>query len=217
MAGSIPAVPFEVQQLALYRDDIIKFQRECVFTLDSTDKLNPVKAYPAEIEYLQYVTRQMVEEPLLALVKHRRMIITWTYATVCLWDALFHEGRFNALVSKKEEDSDELVRRCKFIYENIPQKLLPLKPKMIYKYTSIRFPEIDSEIKGVAQGPDQLRQYTCSRVGCDEMAFWQHARQTFTSLKPTLEGGGKVTMFSTRYPGFFREVIEDKIDEEVAA
>ena len=153
----------------------------------------------------------MVEEPLFALVKHRRMVCTWSMCLVFLWDAMFYEGRFNALISKKEEDSDDLVRRCKFIYDNLPKGII--KPKATYKYTELAFPEIDSKIKGFAQGPDQLRQYTCSRIGGDEIAFWPQARATFVAMKPTLEGGGKVTLISTRYPGFFKELIEDTLDQ----
>jgi len=216
MRRKIPDVPFEVRQLALYKHDIVAFARDCIFTLDSVDRNTPIKPYPIHLDYLQWMLRQMVEEELLIIVKHRRLVITWTYCLVLLHDAMFMEGRFNGIVSKKEEDSDELVRRCKFMYENIPDNKLPLKPQATYKYTELRFNETDSVIKGVAQGPDQLRQYTCSRVGCDEMAFWPQARQTFTALKPTLEGGGKVCLFSTRWPGFFQELVEDRLDGEAA-
>ena len=194
----------------------MKFFGDCVYTLDQADRAQPVKKYPVHYPYLQWLIPTMIEEALLGLVKNRRLIITWTGCGILLWDAMFFEGRFNALVSKKEEDSDELVRRCKFIYDNIPEKFLPMKPSFAYKYTSFKSEEIDSEIKGVAQGPDQLRQYTCSRVFCDEMAFWPHCRQTFSGLKPTLEGGGKVCLVSTRWPGFFRDIVEDTIDEAVA-
>jgi hypothetical protein len=140
------------------------------------------------------------------------MIATWTACGVLLHDAMFNEGRFNAIMSKKEEDADELVRRCMFMYENISPSKLPVKPKMKYKYTELSFPEIDSKIKAFAQGTDQLRQYTCSRVVGDEIAFWPFALQAFVSMKPTIEGGGKITLLSTRFPGFYKELIEDTLD-----
>ena len=200
-------------------DTLIKFKRdhwsflsEAIFTLDQTDKIHPIKRYPFEKEYLKWFSSKIVNETLFAAVKHRRLVATWTLCAVFLWDAMFHEGRFNALLSKKEEDSDELVRRCKFMYEQIPDDVMPLKPLMSYKYTEINFPEINSKIKGFAQGPDQLRQYTCSRIGADEIAFWPDARETFVAMKPTLEGGGRVTLISTRYPGFFQDLVYDRLD-----
>lgn len=198
------------------RRSVWGFASTCVWTLDQADRWAPIKKFPSDPEgpgaYLRYILEVAERDPLVAIVKHRRMLITWTMCVLALWDAMFHEGRHIAMVSKKEEDSDELVRRCQFIYENIPKSVLPIKPRMDAKYTTIKFPEIDSMIKGYAQGPDQLRQYTCSRVICDEIAFWPQARATFVSLKPTIEGGGKVCLLSTRFPGFFQEIVEDQLD-----
>lgn len=200
-----------IDRLRLYSKSTWDFMKDCVFTMDQADKQEPIKKYPDK-PYLKYVTETIADETLCAIVKHRRMIITWTLCGVFTHDAMFNEGRFNALMSKKEEDSDELVRRCKFIHESIPEKILPVKPRGVYKYTQYSFPEIDSAIKGVAQGKDQLRQYTCSRIGADEIAFWPSALESFVAMKPTIEGGGKVCLVSTRFPGFFKELIEDTLD-----
>lgn len=208
----LPPIDGGTEALLRNRRSVWRFATDCVRTLDQADQWEPVKPFPADLAYLRYILETAEREALCAIVKHRRMIITWTMCALATWDALFHEGRFIALVSKKEEDSDELVRRCKFIYDNIPKNALPVRPVAEYKYTQLRFPEIDTVIKGFAQGPDQLRQYTCSRVICDEIAFWPQARATFTALKPTIEGGGKVALISTRFPGFFQELVEDQLD-----
>lgn len=210
----IPTLDPGTESLLRLRRGVDDFAERCVSTLDQADRWQPIKKFPTRQDkpYLYWIMGRMIDDPLLALVKHRRMIITWAACVVALWDAMFHEGRFIALVSKKEEDSDELVRRCKFIYDNIPAGELRIKPICEYKYTQLTFPEIDTTVKGFAQGADQLRQYTCSRVFCDELAFWPKARATFVSLKPTIEGGGKICLISTRYPGFFQEVIEDRLD-----
>jgi len=202
-----------------YRNSCWDFFCDCVFTLDQADKEAPVKKYPAgpgfsQSEYLQYLINKIVDEHLLALVKHRRMIATWTACGICLWDAMFFEGRLNAIISKKETDSDDLVRRCKFIYENIPVDVLPVKPVFNYKFGNLYSDDLNSRIMGLAQGPDQLRQYTCSRIFADEIAFWPDARATFVAMKPTISGGGKIFLCSTRSPGFFQQVIEDSLDDQ---
>lgn len=210
--GEIPTISPGMEVLLRLRRSPWAFISSAVYTLDQADQWAPIKPFPRDLAYLEWIADKVVSDPLVAIVKHRRMVITWLACAICLWDAMFHEGRFIALISKKEEDSDELVRRCKFIYDNIPAKALPVKPVLEYKYTQIRFPEIDTTIKGFAQGADQVRQYTCSRVICDEIAFWPQAKATFTSLKPTIEGGGKVCLVSTRFPGFFQEIVEDRLD-----
>lgn len=209
--------PKAADNLYRFRQHPWTFYQQAVYTLDQADTWNPIKKFPAAptdgpSTYLKWMVEQIWTEQLLAIVKHRRMIMTWTCCAFLLWDAMFHEGRFNAVLSKKEEDADELVRRCKFIYDNIPKEVMPFKPDADPKYTELRFPEIDSVIKGFPQGADQLRQYTCSRIVADEMAFWPQARQSFVSMKPTIEGGGKIVLLSTRYPGFFREIIEDLLE-----
>ena len=192
------------------------FMTECMFTIDQTDTYNPIKPYPARKEmeeYLRVVVKEIVTEPLLAAVKHRRILGTWTCCGVVTWDFLFFEGRFNAIVCKKEKDSDDLVRRCKFILDHIPPEKMPILPTYDYTFTRIVCKETDSVIKGFPQGEEQLRQFTCSRVFVDEFAKLPQARATFVALKPTLEGGGKVCLISTRWPGFFQDLVEDKIDE----
>jgi len=123
------------------------------------------------------------------------------------------------VISKKEEDSDDLVRRCKFIYDNLDSKIIPIKPLANYKYTELSFPEIDSVIKGFPSGSDQLRQRTCSRIWGDEFAFWENGEAALVAMKPTIEGGGQIALISTRsirFSGFFKKIIEDTIDDRDA-
>jgi len=209
----------EIERLMRVRNHPWAFAETCVFTLDEADKYHPIKPYPTDKEYLKWIVERILREPLVAFVKHRRMILTWTCCMVGLWDAMFHEGRKIGFQSKKEEDSDDLVRRCKFIYDNIPEDVLLVKPVAQYKYTELTFPEIDSVIKGFPQATmqhnvvvDPMRQHTLSRIFADEIAFWPNARASFVGMKPTLEGGGQLTLLSTRYPGFFKELIEDTFD-----
>jgi hypothetical protein len=203
-----------LEELLRIKNDVWYFSQKCVWTRDEADKWEPIKKYPDK-DYLKLIMTLMDRETLLALVKHRRMIITWTACIVGLHTALFQEERRVGFVSKKEEDSDDLVRRCKFIYEHIPPESIPIPlPEMKYKYTELTFPEIGSVIKGYPEGADQLRQYGHSQIFADEMAFWEDAKASYSSMRPTIEGGGKLCLFSTRYPGFFKDVIEDTIEGE---
>jgi len=205
-------IPPEVAWLYRYRAEPWSFLTECVWTQDQTDKRNPIKQYPNR-DYLRIVAEKMVNEYLLAIVKHRRMVITWTACGLSLWESMLFEGRNVTLMSKKEEDSDALVKQTKFIYDHIPRERMPFKPRMHYKFTEFLNLDLDSKIKGFAQGPDQIRQHTMSSIYADEFAFWDKAEETFVGMKPTLEGGGKVCLISTRFPGFFQHVIDDTIDE----
>jgi hypothetical protein len=160
-----------------------------------------------------------LKEPLIAVPKSRRMKLSWTTICLYVWDTMFHIGRHQAFVSKKEEDSDDLVRRAQFVVENLDHTKLPkeLIPKHVYTENRLAFPEIDSKIEGFPSGSDQLRQFTFSGMFFDEMAFWKNAREAYSAAFPTTEGGGRITAVSSAGPGFFQQIVFDQIDRGAGA
>lgn len=191
------------------------FASTCVRTLDQADKDIPVKPFPSHFEYLKLYFKLWQKHPFIAVPKSRRMFISWATITLYVWDTAFHVGRYNAFVSKKESDADDLVKRAKFILDNIPEDVLPrdLIPKYNYKYCTLEFPEIDSKIQGFPQGSDQLRTFTFSGIFGDEAAFWENAQKMYAASLPTLQGGGRMTMVSSPAPGFFKALVHDQLDE----
>ena len=204
----------------ILRFDPWAFLRFAVYTKDQVDLLAPVKPAPTERSYIKTLVRIWEQEPLFTLVKSRRMWCSWLFVSLYLWDTCMHRHRDNYFVSKKESDADELVRRAEFIYESIPKKIWhpDLRPPKHYKENNLLFPGIGSGIHAVAQGADQLRQMTASGILMDEFGFWEKDKDTYTSSKPTIEGGGRVTIVSTpppRYgtdPSFYQRLVEDTID-----
>lgn len=189
---------------------------ECVYTLDQVDQGDPVKTLP-DRAYAKMYCEAWCKYPLMAVPKSRRMTMSWFTIALYLWDTLFHDGRFNAFVSKKEDDANELVERAKFIYDNIPQDKLPreMLPQAHMKFCELEFPEIRSKIQGFPQGADQLRQFTFSGIFGDECAFWEQARAFYSASFPTIEGGGKMTLVSSPAPGFFKQLCFDTLNSQV--
>jgi hypothetical protein len=182
---------------------------ECIWTLDQTDMLTPVKPFPNR-PWLEAMTMQWLNEPLFACFKSRRMTITWLMVFLHLWLAMFREGAAIFFVSDKEEKSDELIQRAKYIYDHIPNDKM-LKPKAKYSYCYLDFPGLNTYIQGVPQGADQLRQFTATAILADEFAFWDKAKETFMASKPTIDGGGRFTTISSPREGFFKELCFDLV------
>lgn len=214
--GALPKDPYE--RYLVLRDPWF-FLSHCVFTRDQVDIHASVKPAPADRPYLFTLTRLFQREPLLAVLKSRRMWISWWAIAVMLHDAITHQDRDIYFVSKKEPDADELVRRARFIHDSIPRSIWhdQLLPKAKYKENHLEFPSIRSGIHAVASGADQLRQFTASGILMDEMSFWPDCRETYTAAKPTIEGGGRVLIISTpspkvgTEPPFFHTLVYDKI------
>lgn len=200
-------------RLEKIRNDPWEFLTKCVKTQDQVDKDNPIKPFPAHFTYLKYYVRLWQKQRKIAVPKSRRMFMSWCNIGLHIWDTMWHEGRATAFVCKKEDDSDELVRRAKFILENLTD-VLPkeLIPRWEYKFCKITFPELNSFIQGFPQGADQLRQFTFSAILGDEISFWPDAQLFYSAAYPTLEGGGKITLVSSPGPGFFKSLVFDQLD-----
>lgn len=207
-------------QLAAYANDPWAFLCDCCFTRDQVDMKRPVKPFPREWDYLHLYVKLWAKHRRLAVPKSRRMFMSWCNIGLYLWAALFSEGQDFAFVSKKEDDAAELVKRAEFIYDNIPRSKIPreLLPRKETKAkpAALIFPDINSKIQGFPMGADQLRSYTFSGILGDECAFWEEAQKFYSASVSTTEGGGRMTLISSRHPGFFQRLVYDRLDDEDA-
>ncbi len=202
-----------------YSKDPWAFLSECVYTQDQVDREEPIKGFPAHLEYLELFARVWQRYTKVAVPKSRRMRMSWTCIALYLQDTIFYRGRHNGFVSKKEDDAGDLVARAEFIFRNIPEERIPreLLPKirngkMSKQPPILHFEEIDSKIQGFPMGAEQLRQYTLSGILGDECAFWEEAQKFYSASKPTTDGGGRMTLISSRSPGFFKKIVFDQLD-----
>lgn len=202
-----------------YSEDPWAFLSDCVFTLDQVDGKDPIKPFPSYREYIQFLAGLWQSQALIAVPKSRRMTCSWAFISLYTHDTIFRPGRFNGFVSKKEDDAAELVARAEFIFRNIPEWRIPraLLPtlkngKMSKQPPILEFEETNSKIQGFPMGSDQLRQFTLSGIFGDECAFWPEAQKFYSASKPTLDGGGRCTLVSSRSPGFFKKIVFDQLD-----
>jgi hypothetical protein len=185
-----------------------------VRTHDPADKKNPIKAFPIHLEYIKFYVRFWEKYPLILVPKSRRMKMSWVNIALYTWDTTFHVGRHNAFVSKKEDDSNDIVKKAAFILENLDNEKIPKEfiPKFELTYNKLYLPKMKGLIQGFASGADQLRQHTLSGIMADEMAFWEDAEKMYSASVPTLEGGGRFTGISSPAPGFFKRLCDDELD-----
>jgi hypothetical protein len=187
------------------------FVRDCVWTRDEATGM--VRRYP-DRAYAELLVRRWQTCALLAVPKSRRMVVTWLFVAVNYWLARFRPASKVAFMARKlgrseTEGSCELVRRARFIHEHVPATVLP-RLEAEYQIGMLRFPN-GSEIVALGEGPDQARQHTFTSVLADEVAFWEQAYETWVALRPTIEGGGRITAVSSAAPGFFRDLVHDRL------
>jgi len=211
---------------ARYQSDPYRFLTECVWTLDQArqevrrfpDLDDPAPQCPCQPggcrNFLHHLVTRWLHEKRFAVPKSRRVLVSWTMVALHCWLARFFPGTSIAFVSRKQglndsEGAAELVRRVKFIEEHLPADVEPIPFQ--YNFARLKYPTLGSEIIGVAQGADQLRQYGLTAIFADELAYWELAAETYSASIPTLEGGGRFTGVSSAHPGFFHQLVFDNL------
>lgn len=200
------------EQIARYKAHPWPFLIEQVLTEDPHDKAGMIKPFP-QLAYLERLVNVWFTERRLLVPKSRRMLVSWTFIALHVWLLLFHEREYIYFAARKEgrdesEGSLELVKRAKFVINNL-RSFRP--PKTEQKRGRIICTETHSEIVAVAQGEHQMRQLTATAIFADEFAFWEHARETYTAARPTIEGTGRFTGVSSAHPGFFKDLVYDEV------
>lgn len=193
------------------------YVRDLVWTKD--EAAARVARYP-DRAYAELLTRRWQTESLLAIAKSRRMVVSWLFIALNTWLAATHPGSKIGFLARKEgkteaEGSAELVKRADFILSSLPPVFPPryyVPGTHTYSKCYIRLPN-GSEILGLGAGADQARQLTFTSVFCDEMAYWDEAYETWTGLKPTITGGGRITLVSSAGPGVFKSIVHDQLQQ----
>jgi len=184
-------------------------------TRDEHDPSTGAKPFPDK-EYLRETVRFWVAHLMNLYEKSRQMMATWTLCALYVHDAQFRTNRLNFIQSKKEEDSDRLIQRCFTIYENQPEFIKRIYPAE-YAYCHLRFFRPGekglpySEIWGIPQGGDVIRQHTGSGLFIDEAAFQPDLEASIGAAQPMLKGGGRLDIVSSAEPSYFEELVEDRV------
>src|SRR5262245_16025803 len=191
-----------------YKQDRFLWLQEQVFTKDEHDFDHPVKSFPVR-PYTRPLIDLFEKEDVFYLAKSRQVQATWLFCALALHTIQFFEHRLVLVISKKEEDAFELVERIRFIYLRQSlwlQNLCPLDRPMRDQPRGNLFFRCGSKVKGLPEGPDQVRMNTASLILLDEAAFQAELEETMGACNPSINGGGKMVVFSSMAPGHFQQI-----------
>lgn len=179
--------------------------------------LPAIRPFPM-FEYIPPIIEAWLGAQYFAMEKSRDMSATWLMIALHTWDAMFHNGRQEILQSEDAFKTLELVQRAYLIYEETPWILKEaIGPASFSKGTTksgeLYFHKQKSEILGLPQGADQIRQFHPSAIFADEAAFQQEAGATFAAIKPAIMMGGRYSAISSANRSWFELVCRDKTDD----
>ena len=201
----MPEIDIKAESIKVLESPLYFLYNYC-YTLDQEDRKNPIKKFPQK-DYIEELVKIWIKQRLLLIVKSRRMMLTWLFNGLFLWDTMYHNAVNTFFISKKEDDADDLVNRSFFIYDHLPDFL---KVPCRKKHCLLEFPDMNSLIKGVSQDADALRQQTATNLFSDEMAFQPFGKEALMASRPTLGRGGRFVGVSTiNGKNFYFELLHD--------
>lgn len=181
----------DVRAFLLGKQDPWLFFRQYVQTQERNRGIQPYPDFP----YLQTFIQALFVHRLVVILKSRQMMASWTVCGFLLWDCIFNGYSDNLIISKREDEANELLYRVRIIYKNLPDCM---QLQIGYNNKNVlEFPHRHSRIISLPASPDIGRTYAPRRIFWDEMAFTPNDEEVFTSLQPALDGGGKFIGVST--------------------
>jgi hypothetical protein len=221
---SVHATCAEIEIMAS-RLDAWYFVSNFCYTEDPHDHLSPTKKLPDK-DYLRIVTEYwsaMKEDlrwmyPVLLIPKSRQMLITWLMLGLHLWLAISRNSQRIYIQAQKQEDANELLERFMFIYYHL-EPCFKEKVKVVKSLTEKTYFSNRSQVLALAKGGSQIRQKTASAILSDEGAFQEDMDEAYRAAKPTIVGGGRMTIVSSAEEGFMKEMVMDtmKVVEKYVA
>lgn len=133
------------------------------------------------------------------ILKFRQAGITELISLFCLWYAMYHPHKNIQIISIKERTAKRVLRRIKFMYENLPEHLkVPVvngRGDELGTSTEVEFAN-GSMITSIPTTEEAGRSEAASLLVIDEAAIVRWASVIWASAFPTLSTGGRAIINS---------------------
>lgn len=148
----------------------------------------PFDLWPAQRESLDTI----LNHNQVIILKARQLGLSWLWNAYAVWLCLHHDNQSVLVFSKDQDSAQEMVRRCRGIYTRLRDKPAAL----VMDNTRTLAWDNGSRIKSFAATEDAGASYTASLTILEEFARMQFAEALYTSVKPTIDDGGRMVVVS---------------------
>lgn len=190
----------------IYARNPWKFFKQQIITVDESEAItqfNQARQYPwpGYHTYLKESLSVLMNEPLVAFPKSRRMMVSWLMCGYYIWAARFQPNSALFYMSETEQKAAFAVdKRCKFMEDNLrdpafrqPRQEMKTKTGLVGHIT---YPN-GSYIWALASGGSVLRQYTATKIFLDECEFQDEAPAVVRAAIPMVENGAQLILASS--------------------
>jgi len=166
----------------------------------------PFRLWPAQ----RQVLRDFVVHPYTIVLKARQLGMSWLTLSYALWLMLFHPAANIMLMSKRDDESIELLaNRLIEMHARLPEWL---QAKRVLQESAHDF-VLSNGSRAKAFPTSGGRSYTGTLVLLDEADFLPDLTKVLNAIKPAIDAGGHLIMISTvdkeRPLSTFKELFRD--------
>lgn len=153
----------------------------------------PFKLWPAQAELLW----ALLLNRLVLILKSRQLGVSWICCWYVLWLCFWQAGKLALLLSRGQDEANEMLRRVRVLYERLPEWIRQAGPVVVKLNTEEIAWSNGSRVQSLPASPGSGRSYTASVAIMDEAAFMAYASEVYTAMKPTIDAGGQLVILST--------------------
>lgn len=149
--------------------------------------------------HLLALARRLERGESVVVLKARQLGVTWLMASYILWAAMFRADQLVLVISKGQVDSNEVIRKVRFIHDHLPWWARAPLLKQLMPSTGVAELTFGngSRILSMPATENAGRGLTANIVFVDEAAFHPFATTNYASYRPAIADGGQLVMVST--------------------
>ena len=177
-------------EFAKCRADPIYFMETYCRVAHPTKGLVPFKLY----DFQKRVVKDFLNNRFVIVNKSRQVGLSTVTSNYALWLALFFKNRTIKIISIKDNDAKDFLKKIKTSYSGLPEWL---RDEPVVSNVHTLELTSGSVIESVASGSSAARGTSPSLLIIDEFAFIPRIEEIWTSAYPALAQGGSAILIST--------------------
>lgn len=166
-------------------------------------------------DYQESSLRAYLERRFVVILKARQLGFTTLAMAYAIWQCLFKPRANILLISKSQDSADKNLGMARFMYSFLPEWMKARGPELdgdAAKQMAFKFPDgTTNRLKSFAGTKTAGAGETASLVILDEFALMEDPANTYRTIKPTTDAGGKLIIISTARGGnnMFAKIYRD--------
>jgi len=166
-------------------------------------------------DYQERALDAYMQDRFVIILKARQLGFTTLAMAYAMWHCLFRPRANILLISKSQDSADKNLGMARFMYSFLPEWMKARGPELdgdAAKQMAFKFPDgTTNRLKSFAGTKTAGAGETASLVILDEFALMEDPANTYRTIKPTTDAGGKLIIISTARGGnnMFAKIYRD--------